>query len=73
MRAYCGVIDLTSPTNSGLKESSALVIIPEFKKALIFIHKEIAYACTVDRTKCEVSLNFRLAALFSFSFLSLYK
>lgn len=41
------------PTNSVLKESSALIIIPEFKKALIFIHKEITYACTVDMTKCR--------------------
>lgn len=61
------------PKKQWLKESLALIIIPEFKKALIFIRQEITYACAVDRIKFRVSLNFVLAALLSFSFLRLYK
>lgn len=63
---------LTFPASHGVKESSALIIIPEFKKALICIHKEIFYACTTDRTKCKVSLNSCWLRYFSLPYFRLY-
>jgi len=65
-------IALTFPASHRVKESSALIIIPEFKKALICIHKEIFYACTTDRTKCKVSLNSCWLRYFSLPYFRLY-
>lgn len=68
-------IALSFTTSHGVKESSALIIIPELKKkkkGLICIHKEIFYACTTDRMKCKVSLNSCWLSYFSVPYFRLY-